>query len=152
MALEVPRYFSAERLQTVTERNEKIQTILNRWRSSRAEIQTVDSVDENSVSSSISFSVAVRTLQAHERARQGRLHAFSMQRIKQKVNDSQRKIDLNEFCLVIQTVWRQKNAEKRFKQMKINEQKLLGMVRIAWIRFELCFSFSREDFSRQNWN
>ena len=118
------------------ERNEKIQTILNRWRSSRDEIQTLESIDESSGSSSISLSVAVRTLQAHERARQGRLHAFFMQRIKEKTKNSHRQIDLNGFCLVIQTVWRQKNAEKRFHQMKITEQKLLGMVRICSIRFD----------------
>jgi len=40
------------------------------------------------------------------------------------INDN----NLNNSCLVIQTIWRQKYAEKLFHAKKIDNAKILGMV------------------------
>lgn len=80
----------------------------------------------------ITLATAVRVLQAHERARQGRVHAYFMQRMKrQSKNTEIKSVDdnqLNESCLIIQTIWRQKYAEKLFYEKKLENAKMLGMV------------------------
>jgi hypothetical protein len=49
--------------------------------------------------------------------------------------------NINESCLVIQTIWRQKYAEKLFNLKKIEKETLLGLVReITFLFYELYFS------------
>ena len=75
---------------------------------------------------------SVRALQAHERARQGRVHAYFMHNMKNesKTNDAESNDDhsLGTACLIIQTIWRQKYAEKLFNERKTDEARLLNMV------------------------
>ncbi|CAF4366663.1 unnamed protein product, partial [Adineta steineri] len=89
----------------------------------------------------ITLAHAVRILQAYERARQGRVHAYFMHRMKNEVKITETKLindnHLNDSCLIIQTIWRQKYAEKLFDEKKIEQQKLLGMVRIIMPTFSL---------------
>ena len=81
----------------------------------------------------ITLAHAVRVLQAHERARQGRVHAYFMRQMKKDVKTVEMKaINDNNFrerCVIIQTRWRQKSAEKRLHQRKLEHVKLLDMVR-----------------------
>ena len=116
------------------ERNRTIQTILDRLNQSRNPLNTASTSDLSSSSDNpITLAMAVRMLQAHERARQGRAHAYLMHRTKResKIEESHftDEKQLNDSCLVIQTIWRQKHAEKLFHAKKIEESQLLGMVR-----------------------
>lgn len=78
------------------------------------------------------LAAAVRALQAHERARQGRVHAYLMHKMKNesKTKDTESSDDqsLDAACLIIQTIWRQKYAEKLFNDRKADEARLLNMV------------------------
>lgn len=82
---------------------------------------------------------AIRVLQAHERARQGRVHAYFMRRMKTQTkttttttttteSKSIAEKNLDESCRVIQTIWRQKYAETCFQRKKIENAQILGMV------------------------
>lgn len=115
------------------ERNRTIQTILDRLNQSRNPLNTASASDLSCSSDNpITLAMAVRMLQAHERARQGRAHAFLMHRTKKesKIGESYPTDEkqLNEGCLVIQTIWRQKHAEKLFHAKKLEESQLLGMM------------------------
>ena len=78
------------------------------------------------------LAAAVRALQAHERARQGRVHAYLMHQMKNesktKETESSDDHSLGTACLIIQTIWRQKYAEKLFNDRKADEARLLNMV------------------------
>lgn len=79
----------------------------------------------------IPLATAIYILQAHERARQGRLNAYFMRQMKNELKIQTKLIDeqkLEDSCLVIQTIWRQKHAEKLFNKKKIENDELLGMV------------------------
>lgn len=80
----------------------------------------------------LTLATAVRVLQAHERARQGRVHAYFMRRMKTQTKTMEMKLttegDLDESCRVIQTIWRQKYAEKLFQRKKKDYAQMLGMV------------------------
>lgn len=75
---------------------------------------------------------AIRVLQAHERARQGRIHAYFMRRMKthtktiESKNIGEKNVD--ESCRIIQTIWRQKYAEKLYREKKKENAQILGMV------------------------
>ena len=78
------------------------------------------------------LATAVRVLQAHERARQGRVHAYFMRRMKTQTKTAEMKLtteeNLEENCRVIQTIWRQKYAEKLFQRKKKEHAQMFGMV------------------------
>ena len=116
--------------------------ILDRLDQSIADLPIQSSLDSLPISKTndITLATAIRTLQAHERARQGRTHAYKMHQMKNEtkiteinsINDN----NLHDSCLIIQTIWRQKYAEKLFNEKKIEKAKLLGMVG------EIVFDFS----------
>ena len=116
------------------ERNRTIQTILDRLSQSRNPMNAATDPSQ-ATDNSITLAMAVRTLQAHERARQGRAHAHLMHKTKKESNveESQPTDEkqFNESCLIIQTIWRQKHAEKLFNAKRIAESELLGMARIS---------------------
>jgi hypothetical protein len=100
---------------------------------------------KNDHSNIITLAHAVRVLQAHERARQGRVNAYFMHRMKKELKTKETKLinddDLNESCLIIQTIWRQKYAEKLLNTKKIEQAKLLGMVREIMFVYSLIINF-----------
>lgn len=57
---------------------------------------------------------------------------------------------LNESCLIIQTIWRQKYAEKLFDEKKIDNAKILGMVNEIII-FIFYFIFIFLDFTSKKY-
>lgn len=100
------------------------------------------------------LATAVRLLQAHERARQGREHAYQMLRMREESTKTDvETVDQKSFeesALIIQTVWRQKHAEKLFEERKLEESRLLGMVK-KFQYFPRCRrSFSSKDFTKRN--
>ena len=80
----------------------------------------------------ITLATAVRVIQAHERARQGRIHAYFMHRMKAEVKTTGTKLinknNLDANCLIIQTIWRQKYAEQLFDRKKTENTRILDMV------------------------
>ncbi len=111
--------------------------ILDRFDQSKNDLTRKSSFDSLLISKDdqnnlITLATAVRVLQAHERARQGRVHAYFMQRMKTQLKTTEIKSihenNLNDSCLVLQTIWRQKYAEKLFHTKKIENAKMLGMV------------------------
>lgn len=88
-----------------------------------------DPLDSNN---SVTLGTAVRVLQAHERARQGRVHAYFMRRMKTQMKTTEVKVTTEEnfdaSCRVIQTIWRQKYAEKVYQRKKKEYAQILGMV------------------------
>ncbi len=144
MCIRIPRYFSQDRFQAIEKRNHTIQIILDRLDLSKIDpIITTSSFDpiglsKNDHKTLITLATAVRVLQAHERARQGRVHAFFMRRMKADVKTTGTKLinenNLDENCLIIQTIWRQKYAEQLFNKKKIENAKILGMVNVFFMR------------------
>jgi hypothetical protein len=113
--------------------------ILDRLDLSKADpiITTASSFDplglsKNDQKNLITLATAVRVIQAHERARQGRVHAYFMRRMKAEVKTTETKLinknNLNENCLIIQTIWRQKHAEQLFDKKKTENARILDMV------------------------
>lgn len=95
----------------------------------------VDPLAMSNEDEKVLLNTAVRILQAHERARQGRLHAYRMFRMKNDSTKTEVK-NFNESILIIQTVWRQKHAETLFEERKLEENLLLGMVKHRLFLFE----------------
>lgn len=135
--MHIPRYFAEDRARTVEQRNGTIQTVLDRLHAARddpsasAPFKSFLPINAEPLDS-ITLAHAVRVLQAHERARQGRVHAYFMRRMKNDLKKIEAKVtkdvDLAESCLVIQTVWRQRHASKVFNARKTAQTNLLGMV------------------------
>jgi hypothetical protein len=132
----VPEYFSSNRFQAIEERTRIL--VDHRRTQSNESATTAFSTDlclpiDNDTTCSMTQAAAVRLLQAHERARQGRVHAYSMYRMKHDSTPmnmiSNDETALDDACLIIQTVWRQVYAEKLFNRKKRAECQLLGMVR-----------------------
>jgi hypothetical protein len=124
------------------QRNHTIGTILDRLDQSKNDLSMKSSFDSlftsiNHPTNVITLATAVRVLQAHERARQGRVHAYFMHQMKRELKTTEAKStndnNLNDSCVIIQTIWRQKYAEKLFHKKKIEEAKLLGMVSMNFI-------------------
>lgn len=138
MCVEVPHYFLENRFETIEKRNQTINDILERLKTTKDSTKIVSS--ENLLSTlevhqndAIPLSTAIHILQAHERARQGRIHAYFMRLMKSKPKNQEMKSisdhNLENNCLIIQTIWRQKYAQKLFNIKKTENAKLLGMVR-----------------------
>ncbi|CAF1118521.1 unnamed protein product [Adineta steineri] len=137
LCIKIPRYFSQDRFKAVEQRNHTIEMILNRLDHSKTNLSIRTSsksllITKTNQTNVITLAHAVRILQAYERARQGRVHAYFMHRMKNEVKITETKLindnHLNDSCLIIQTIWRQKYSEKLFYEKKIEQQKLLGMI------------------------
>ncbi|CAF0994003.1 unnamed protein product [Adineta ricciae] len=135
LCIEIPRYFAQDRFQAIEQRNQMIKLILDRLEQSKKDYLPRNSLLialKSDQIDTITLAHAVRVIQAHERARQGRVHAHFMRQMKKDVKTVETKAfndnNLSDSCLIIQTIWRQKNAEKRFHQRKLEHVKLLDMV------------------------
>ena len=137
MSIKIPHYFSQDRSKAIQQRNQTIQLILDRLDQSKTDLSMKSSFDtlvpmKNDLNNGLTLAAAVRVLQAHERARQGRVHAYFMRRMKTQLKTTEAKStnenNLHESCLIIQIIWRQKYAEKLFSIKQIENAKLLGLV------------------------
>ncbi|CAF2358990.1 unnamed protein product [Rotaria sp. Silwood2] len=137
LCIEIPRYFAEDRFKSIEQRNHTIRMILDRLEQSKNDLSMKSSFDSLLTlkiyhTNVIPLATVLHVLQAHERARQGRVHAYFMRQMKNELktkemmsfNDN----NLEDSCLIIQTVWRQKYAEKLFDRKKTENAKLLGMI------------------------
>lgn len=123
--LRIPRYFLRERRKEIDKRNKTMHEILVKlgW------------VDENPVVEQISEIEAIRLIQMHERARQGRLRAHFMKEIrmlKEKGKAEEKDKDRTDSGLMaamkIQKMWRGHAARRKTRRRKLDEMILIGMV------------------------
>ncbi|CAF0896390.1 unnamed protein product [Adineta ricciae] len=135
LCIQIPRYFAEDRFRAIEQRNQMIKLILNRLEQSKKDYLSRNSLliaVKSDQIDAITLAHAVRVIQAHERARQGRVQAYFMRQMKKDVKTVETKAindnNLGDSCLIIQTIWRQKSAEKRFHQRKLEHVKLLDMV------------------------
>ncbi|XP_061393695.1 dynein regulatory complex protein 11-like [Musca vetustissima] len=123
--LRVPRYFLRERRKEIEQRNKTMHDILVKlgW------------VEENPVVEQITEIEAIRLIQMHERARQGRLRAHFMKEIrmlKEKGKNEEKDKDRNDAGLLaamkIQKMWRGHTDRRKTRRRKLDEMILIGMV------------------------
>ncbi|CAF3975705.1 unnamed protein product, partial [Rotaria magnacalcarata] len=125
------------RFKSIEQRNHIIRTILGRLDESKHVFSVKSSFDSlltsrNDQSHLILLATVIHILQAHERARQGRVHAYFMRQMKNELKTKEMKSisdsNLEDSCVIIQTIWRQKYAEKLFNRKKIETAKLLNTI------------------------
>ncbi|XP_037956231.1 dynein regulatory complex protein 11 [Teleopsis dalmanni] len=123
--LHVPRYFLRERHKEIDHRNKTMNEILIKlgW------------LEENPVQEKMTEIDAIRLIQMHERARQGRLRAHFMKEIrmlKDKGKSDERgkeHIDTGlTAAMKIQKMWRGHTARRITRRRKLDEMILIGMV------------------------
>lgn len=123
--LKVPRYFLRERRQEIEYRNKTMHDILVKlgW------------VEENPIFEQITEVEAIRLIQMHERARQGRLRAHFMKEIrmlKEKGKSEEKDKDRTDTGLMaamkIQKMWRGHTDRRKTRRRKLDEMILIGMV------------------------
>ncbi|XP_023297854.2 dynein regulatory complex protein 11 [Lucilia cuprina] len=123
--LRIPRYFLRERRKEIEQRNKTMHDILVKlgW------------VEENPIVEQISEIEAIRLIQMHERARQGRLRAHFMKEIrmlKEKGKTEEKDKDRADSGLMaamkIQKMWRGHTARRKTRRRKLDEMILIGMV------------------------
>lgn len=123
--LHVPRYFLRERQQEIEQRNRTMHEILIKlgW------------LEEHPSEEKLSEIEAIRLLQMHERARQGRLRAHFMKEIrmlKDKGKAEEKGKERSDVGLLaavkIQKVWRGHTARRITRRRKQEEMILIGMV------------------------
>ncbi|XP_055069214.2 dynein regulatory complex protein 11 isoform X1 [Misgurnus anguillicaudatus] len=119
----IPRYFVRERIRALKEREKMLTHIL-----------TSGGHQENSTATVQAMSVerAVWLLQVSERARQGRLRAHFMKKIRQEEQrlqmDSSSIVDPDLAATCIQKVWRGYRDRKRVNKERLEEMIFLGMI------------------------
>ncbi|XP_013111393.2 dynein regulatory complex protein 11 [Stomoxys calcitrans] len=123
--LKIPRYFLRDRRAEIEHRNKTMHEILVKlgW------------VEENPVREKITEIEAIRLIQMHERARQGRLRAHFMKEIrmlKEKGKCEEKDKDRNDSGLVaalkIQKIWRGHTDRRKTRRRKLDEMILIGML------------------------
>lgn len=123
--LRIPRYFLRERRKEIDQRNKTMHDILVKlgW------------VEENPIVEQITEVEAIRLIQMHERARQGRLRAHFMKEIrmlKEKGKSEEKEKDRTDSGLMaamkIQKMWRGHTARRKTRRRKLDEMILIGMV------------------------
>ncbi|XP_054743472.1 dynein regulatory complex protein 11 [Anastrepha obliqua] len=123
--LHIPRYFLRERQQEIEQRNRIMHEILVKlgW------------LEEHPSEEKLSEIEAIRLLQMHERARQGRLRAHFMKEIrmlKDKGKAEEKGKERSDMGLLaamkIQKVWRGHTARRITRRRKQEEMILIGMV------------------------
>ncbi|CAM4771441.1 unnamed protein product [Rotaria magnacalcarata] len=137
LCIEIPSCFAEDRFKSIEQRNHIIRTILGRLDESKHVFSVKSSFDSlltsrNDQSHLILLATVIHILQAHERARQGRVHAYFMRQMKNELKTKEMKSisdsNLEDSCVIIQTIWRQKYAEKLFNRKKIETAKLLNTI------------------------
>lgn len=123
----IPRYFLSENAKTIKEREKLLGTIL-----AKMGPPDLDKTEGDQVT--MTTEEAVRLIQVHERARQGRLRAKLMKEIRvQEERERQAqlrgapKIDSNVAATLIQKVWRGYWQRKVTAKLRAEELVLLGM-------------------------
>lgn len=123
--LRIPRYFQRERRSEIEGRNKTMHDILVKlgW------------LEENPVKEQMTEIEAIRLIQMHERARQGRLRAHFMKEIrmlKEKGKAEEKDKDRSDSGLMaamkIQKMWRGHTARRKTRRRKLDEMILIGMV------------------------
>uniref|UniRef100_A0A182JQY3 Transcription termination factor 2 n=1 Tax=Anopheles christyi TaxID=43041 RepID=A0A182JQY3_9DIPT len=124
MEVNVPRYFRREREEQLNERKKFMDDILKK----------IGALDEEVVEEELSELEAIRIIQTHERARQGRLRAQFMKELKLlkekgKPDSSRDKstTGLNA-AMKIQKTWRGYATRRQTRRKKMEEMILIGMV------------------------
>ncbi|XP_041783116.1 dynein regulatory complex protein 11 isoform X2 [Anopheles merus] len=124
MEVAVPRYFRREREEQLNERKKFMDDILKK----------IGALDEEVVEEELSELEAIRIIQTHERARQGRLRAQFMKELKLlkekgKPDSSRDKstTGLNA-AMKIQKTWRGYATRRQTRRKKMEEMILIGMV------------------------
>ncbi|XP_059470997.1 dynein regulatory complex protein 11 isoform X2 [Neocloeon triangulifer] len=120
----VPKYYKAQRMREITERKAHLNSILKK----------LGIFDEKHKALVLTEDEAIRLIQTHERARQGRLRAKLMREltlIKNKMRPAaatNEKIKTaEEAALVLQKTWRGLQSRRATKSKKIAEMILIGM-------------------------
>ncbi len=127
LEIPIPNYFVLERAQAIEKRERLLGQILARM--------TLDNEkpDGNGV---MSMDDAIRIIQSHERARQGRLRAKQIrelrlndQRARQRANMGESKMDKSLAAIIIQKYYRRHVVRREAKKFRDEEYMFLGMVR-----------------------
>ncbi|XP_033194147.1 dynein regulatory complex protein 11 [Bombus vancouverensis nearcticus] len=123
--IQIPRYFRRECLQEIEGKRKYIESIL----------KGIGVLDEVVPPKNMTESEAIRLIQAHERARQGRLRFQFMKEIRQMKNKSAIKADakIKESCektavIKIQKVWRGYVTRCKIRKRRLEEMLLIGML------------------------
>ncbi|CAF4657883.1 unnamed protein product [Rotaria sp. Silwood1] len=158
LCIEIPRYFAEDRFKAIEQRNHTIRMILDRLEQSKNDLSIKSSFDslltlKTYQTNVIPLATVLHVLQAHERARQGRVHAYFMRQMKNELKTKEMKSlndnNLDDSCLIIQTIWRQKYAEKLFDRKKTENAKLLGMI-LPRRKLQIDNSFDGKDKKRRD--
>ncbi|CAF0945186.1 unnamed protein product [Rotaria sp. Silwood1] len=122
----IPNYFVLERAQAIEKRERLLGQILARM---TLENETQDT------SSIMTMDDAIRIIQSHERARQGRLRAKQIgelrlndQRARQRANMGESKMDKVLAATIIQKYYRRHVVRREVKKFREEEYMFLGMV------------------------
>ncbi|XP_076172417.1 dynein regulatory complex protein 11 [Ptiloglossa arizonensis] len=124
--IQLPRYFRRERLKEIEERRQFIENTL----------RNVGVLDKAVLPKKMTESEAVRLIQAHERARQGRLRFQFMKEIRKMKERSTIKIETEvqdksterAAAMKIQKVWRGYVTRRKIRKRRLDEMLLIGML------------------------
>ncbi|KAF7386951.1 hypothetical protein HZH66_011403 [Vespula vulgaris] len=132
--IRIPRYFNRERRKEINDRREFIENTL----------KNLGFLDEVIVSKTMSELEAVKLIQAHERARQGRVRFQFMKEIRQMKEKSTAKQETEEIekedieaaAIKIQKVWRGYRTRCWIRKRRLDEMLLIGMLPPNQIKME----------------
>ncbi|XP_031839802.2 dynein regulatory complex protein 11 isoform X1 [Nomia melanderi] len=124
--IQLPRYFRRERSKEIEERRCFIESTL----------RSIGVLDEVILPKQMSESEAVRLIQAHERARQGRLRFQFMKEIRKMKERSTIKPEMDIQAVLsektaamrIQKVWRGYVTRRKIRKRRLDEMLLIGML------------------------
>lgn len=121
--LRIPRYFRRDRADEIAERARFVDELMVRFGWVEAEVYTEPMTEVQ----------AVQLLQAHERARQGRLRAHFMREIRQmkdkgKTDAVKERTNGLMAAMHIQKVWRGFAERRKTRRRKLEEMYLIGMI------------------------
>ncbi|XP_014228258.1 IQ and AAA domain-containing protein 1 [Trichogramma pretiosum] len=124
----IPRYFRRERAREIAERRQLIERTL----------RALGHLEDRTEKRIMTERAAVRLIQAHERARQGRVRFQFMKEILDmkerssiraaEAKDARDPLVAERSALLIQRVWRGWRARARVRQRKLDEMSLIGML------------------------
>ncbi|XP_076288355.1 dynein regulatory complex protein 11 isoform X1 [Lasioglossum baleicum] len=124
--IQLPRYFRRERLKEIEERRSFIESTL----------RSVGALDEVILPKQMNELEAVRLIQAHERARQGRLRFQFMKEIRKMKERSTVKPEMDILGVLsektaamrIQKVWKGYVTRRKIRKRRVDEMLLIGML------------------------
>ncbi|XP_053974320.1 dynein regulatory complex protein 11 isoform X1 [Hylaeus volcanicus] len=124
--IQLPRYFRREHSKEIEERRQFIENIL----------RNTGVLDEVILSKSITESEAIRLIQAHERARQGRLRFQFIKEIRKMKEKSGIKVEMEvkdkstegAAAMKIQKIWRGYSTRRKIRKRRLDEMLLIGML------------------------